>query len=126
MLNVIKDVAKKMESYKKSDRKSIEYAYKDVTYKKSSIKGIAVFAFMNYFLALLFIVIYGEVVGRIFNNSFWWVPFVIIIVLLIVLPIIVFAVADKKDCRSRVTSAGFCLLQVVYFRKRSYHPQRWV
>ena len=96
LLNVIKDVAKKMESYKKSDRKSIEYAYKDVTYKKSNIKGIAVFAFMNYFLALLFIVIYGEVVGRIFNNRFWWVPFVIIIVLLIVLPIIVFAVADKK------------------------------
>ena len=96
----INNITKRMESYKKSDRKSTEYVYDGVTYQKSSIKGIAVFAFMNYFLALLFIVIYGEVVGRIFNNSFWWVTFVIIIVLLIVLPIIVFAVADKKNCES--------------------------
>lgn len=96
ILSVIKDVAKKMESYKKSDKKSTEYVYDGVPYRKSNIKGIAVFAFMNYFLALLFIVIYGEVVGRIFSSNNWWVPFVIIIVLLIVLPIIVFAVADKK------------------------------
>ena len=95
-MSVIKGVINEMESYKKSDKKSTNYIHDGVTYQKSSIKGIAVFAFMNYFLALLFIVIYGEVVGRIFNNSFWWVPFVIIIVLLIVIPIIVFAVADKK------------------------------
>ncbi len=100
MLNVIKDVAKKMESYKKSDKKSTDYVHDGVTYQKSKIKGFAIFAFMNYFLAFLFIVIYGEVVGRIFSNGYWWVPFFIIFVLLIILPIIVFAVDDKKDCRN--------------------------
>lgn len=96
MFSVIKDVTNKMESYKRSDRKSTEYIHDGVTYQKSNIKGIAIFAFMNYFLALLFIVIYGQAVGQIFSNSYWWVIFAIIIILLIVLPIIVFSLADKK------------------------------
>lgn len=96
-MNALNELADRIESYKKSDKKSQTYTYNGIIYQKNFVQGIAAFAFLNLFLAILIIIVYSETVGSIFSNNRWWIVIALIVVTLIFIPLGVFVIADKKQ-----------------------------
>ncbi|MEA5017089.1 MAG: hypothetical protein VB009_00035 [Erysipelotrichaceae bacterium] len=96
-MNALNELADRIESYKKSDKKSQTYIYNGITYQKNFVQGVAVFAFLNLFLAILIIIVYSETVGSIFSNNRWLIAIALIAVMLIFIPLVVFVIADKKQ-----------------------------
>ena len=99
-MDKINSIFSQMESYKKSSRKTNEYTYNGVTYQKDLLTSIIIVIFMNPLLGTLFIIVYSELFGPIFKNGYWWIPIFMCIIIFVVLPMLIFIRATKKDYKA--------------------------